>query len=288
MGGGMEGGGPTLQRRRLGRALRSLRELAGLTGDKAGQAIERSGSWISRVEAGRVGLRTRDLKDLFDLYNLQDPERRSELETWAREGKQRGWWSKYGDVINEGYATLIGLETEARALRTYENAVIPGLLQTEDYCRAIIHLYAPSITPTETIEARVEVRMSRQARVGESRPDMRFVLDEAVLRRPIGGRRTLRNQIIRLIAIANAPNVDLRIMPFGVDSYFVAKTSFAIMMFRQDDLEIVYQETYTGGVFEDRPHETAPYREVFDRIATVALDPVASVVFLEKILGRRA
>jgi hypothetical protein len=283
----VEGGSPTLRRRRLGRALRRLREGASLTGDEAGREVERSGSWISRVEAGKVGLRTRDLRELLDLYRLDDPQRRSELEELAREGKQRGWWSKYADAIHESYALFIGLEDEAQQLYEYEHTVVPGLLQTEGYCRAITRMHVPPTTPPELVEARVEVRMARQARIAEKPPAMRLVLDEALLHRAIGGQSTLKDQLARLADAAAEPWMDIRVVPFSQSGYVVAKSSFVLMGFRQDP-EIVYIETPIGGLFEDGQPAVDQYRSHFELLASAALDRRASADLLEEMAGRQA
>src|SRR5690349_13373345 len=140
-----QGGSSALQRRRLGQALRRLRDQAKLTGDEAGQAVERSGSWISRVEAGRVGVRLRELRDLFELYGLTNAREREDLEALAQSGKRRGWWSSYG--LPESYAVYVGLEDEAESLRMYHNLVVPGLFQTERYMRAVFQRGIPKISP---------------------------------------------------------------------------------------------------------------------------------------------
>src|SRR5262249_3714711 len=129
---GVADGSPTVRRRRLGLILRGMREKAGLTGEDAGAALERSGSWISRGETGRVGLRSRDLHDLLKVYRNDDPALAEELLALAREGKQRGWWSKYADTLSGPYATYIGFESEAAELLAYETLIVHGLLQTEE------------------------------------------------------------------------------------------------------------------------------------------------------------
>ena len=163
-------GSPTVRRRRLGLILRGLRERAGLTGEEVGTAIERSGSWVSRVETGRVGLRSRDLNDLLELYGVRDQALRDELLALAREGKQRGWWSKYADTLAGPYATYIGFESEAAELLVYETLVVHGLLQTEEYARAI---FGAAMLPRNTgdmVERKVKVRMERQELLTRAQP----------------------------------------------------------------------------------------------------------------------
>jgi len=282
----VESGSPTLLRRRLGRALRGLREHAGLTGDEAGARVERSGSWISRVEAGRVGLRVRDLQDLLDLYQLDDLHRRAELEGLAREGRQRGWWSRYSDSISEAYSIFIGLEAEARTLLSYDHIAIPGLLQTEDYCRALVRQAARPELPTDLLEARVQVRMTRQAELRKSPPELRFVLDEAVLHRAYGGKATLRNQLQHLTEVVREQRVDLRVITFDhADLYLVAKTPFVIMEFPQDP-SLVYIETLSGATYVDEPQEMDSYSTIFESLTTVALEPAASAALIEEMADK--
>lgn len=270
----MEGGGPTIRRRRLGRVLRNLRERAGMTGSAAGTAVERSGSWISRVEGGRVGLRARDLRDLLDLYGVSDVDRREELEALAREGKQRGWWSQYSEDLPELLLVYIGLESAANAIRVYQDRLVPGLLQTEGYCRAVIQrsLAAEAPLSPAEIEARVQVRMARQTHVDRDRPQLRFLLDEAVLYRTIGGAETLDGQLEHLTAVARKPHVDLRAIPFTHGDRAVPTGGFIIMSFPQDP-EIVYLETPLDQSYVDNHEEVEAYQRIFGRLAAAALSP---------------
>jgi len=277
----VEGGSPTLRRRRLGRALRALRERAGLTGEEVGAAVERSGSWISRVETGRVGLRTRDVRELLDHYGLEDPLRREQLEELAREGKQRGWWSHYAEVLPETYAIYIGLEDESREILTYEATVVPGLLQTQDYSRAI-QRQAAMPNPSNVIEARVSVRMRRQTRLSLPEPlQVRTIVDEAILYREVGGARVLRDQLSRLIESAQEPAVDLRVIPFARWDKIIAPVSFNIMRFSEDP-DIVWLETATGVAYEDGQHEVMLYNEIFENLTAAALNTKESVALIEK------
>src|SRR6185295_17380404 len=171
---------PTVRRRRLGLILRGLREKANLTGDEVGTAIERSGSWISRVETGRVGLRGRDLNDLLELYQVNDRALSDELHSLAREGKQRGWWSKYADSLFGQYATYIGFESEAAELLVYETLIVHGLLQTEEYARAIFGAAMPP-NSGDAIERKVKVRMARQELMVRQRAlKLWAIMDESV------------------------------------------------------------------------------------------------------------
>jgi len=246
----MANGSPTVRRRRLGLILRNLREKRGLTGEQVGAAVERSGSWVSRVETGRVGLRGRDLCDLLDLFGVKDIRLREELLALAREGKQRGWWSKYADSLSGPYATYIGFEAEATKLQVYETLTVHGLLQTEDYARALFRAALPSIGG-DAVERRVKVRMARQEllvnrppavlrevspRTADRQPvqrlrplDLWAIFDESVLHREIGGGDVLRGQLKRLLQAAELPNVTVQILPFSAGAHPGMVGSFTVI-----------------------------------------------------------
>jgi transcriptional regulator with XRE-family HTH domain len=280
----MPTGGPTLPRRRLGQALRDLRERAGMTGDEVGSVVERSGSWVSRLEAGRVGLRTRDLGDLLDLYRLNDPNLREELTQLARDSHRRGWWSKYADVLPESYAIYIGLEAECRTQLIYENVVVPGLLQTEEYCRAVMRQSVPRVKPDQ-VEKRVAVRMTRQEQlIPASTPQLNVILDEAVFYHSFGGRDVLRDQIAYLVRATEKPFLDLRVLPVSNTENSILSTSFTILRFERDP-DIVYVETAMGGAFEDED-EVPMYHDMFARLKEATLDAEQSVAVLRQAVER--
>jgi transcriptional regulator with XRE-family HTH domain len=276
-GGAVADGSPTVRRRRLGLILRSLRERAGLTGEEVGAAIERSGSWVSRVETGRVGLRSRDLTDLLSLYRVDDPALSAQLLSLAREGKQRGWWSRFADTLAGPYATYIGFESEAAELLIYETVVINGLLQTEQYARA---LFGATMNPPNTedmIERKVKVRMARQELLTRARPlKVWAILDESVLHRRIGGDATHRAQLKHLYEMSLLPNVTIQIVPFDAMANPGMIGSFTIVRFPSaDDPDIVYIEGVTGDIFAES-EDALSYHEVFDHLRAAALSPTDS------------
>src|SRR3954463_9289599 len=180
-------GGPTVLRRLLGAQLRRLRERQGITREEAGYAIRASGSKMSRLELGRVGFKERDVADLLTLYGVTDETDRSTLLALAQDANSPGWWHRYGDVLPNWFETYVGLEEAAALIRTYELQFIPGLLQTEDYARAVIRAGNAQAADSE-IDQRVDLRARRQSRIlGAEGPHLWAVIDEAVLRRPIGG-----------------------------------------------------------------------------------------------------
>jgi transcriptional regulator with XRE-family HTH domain len=265
---------PTVRRRRLGLILRGLRERAGLTGDEVGAAIERSGSWVSRVETGRVGLRARDLADLLELYKVEDGTVRSQLQALAREGKRRGWWSRYGDAVSGPYATYIGLEADAAELLSYEATVVNGLLQTEDYARALFAGAALPLLPAEVIERKVEVRMARQELLTQPDPlVLCAILDESVLLRPIGGAEVHLRQLKHLIELSQAPNISIQVVPFEAGPHPGLIGSFTVMKFPSaDDPDVAYIEAASGDILAES-EDARSYYDIFDHLRAIALSP---------------
>lgn len=272
----MEGTSPTVQRRRLGLALRTLRQERGLTGEQVGEQVERSASWISRVEGGRIGIRGRDLRDLLDLYQVDDAGRRAELLSLAERGRARSWWSEFSGTISEAYATFVGFEDEATRFESYEPMVVPGLLQLESYARALVESGIPQLSRRE-VEDRIQVRLRRQEVLRKPDPlQLSLVLQEGVLRQRVGSSQIMRDQLRHLIEAANLPNVDLRILldedtqPLGSFHHFV------VIYLESDTPETVYVEDFAGGRFE-RAGSIRPYQETFERFNRLALDPGESI-----------
>lgn len=277
-------GSPTVRRRRLGLILRSLRERQGLTGEQVGAAVERSGSWVSRVETGRVGLRGRDLTDLLDLFEVSDTNLRAELGALAREGKQRGWWSKYADSLSGPYATYIGFEAEAARLQVYETLTVHGLLQTEAYARALFRAGLP-VLDADAVDRRVKVRLARQSALlaptsetaEPGRPlELWAIFDESVLHRHIGGEDVLRGQLAYLLQATELPNVTVQIVPFTAGAHPGMVGSFTVIKFAaEDDPDVVYVEGVTGDIFAES-EDARWYNVVFEHLLANALSRSAS------------
>jgi transcriptional regulator with XRE-family HTH domain len=277
-------GSPTVRRRRLGLILRGLREKAGLTGEDVGTAIERSGSWVSRVETGRVGLRGRDLNDLLDVYSNTDASLADELLALAKEGKQRGWWSKYADTLSGPYATYIGFESEATELLAYETLVIHGLLQSEEYARAVFGAAMRPNNSGDWVERKVKVRTERQELLTRKDPlKVWAILDESVIRRQIGGPIVLRGQLKRLNELGRLPNVTIQVVPFDAGPIPGMIGSFSIVRFpTPTDPDIVYIEGVTGDIFAEA-EDAVWYDEVFDHLRAAALSPLESRNMIERL-----
>ena len=267
-------GGPTALRIMLGGHLRRMREAAKISRADAGWQIRASESKVSRMELGRVGFKERDVSDLLELYGLNDEQERVRLMELARAANNPGWWSRYGDVMPNWFANYVGLEVAAKLIRTYEVLFVPGLLQTERYARAVVQL-GKAYLPTEEIEQRVALRVTRQQILTRANPARLWVvIDEAVLRRPIGGREAMREQIEHLLKVSQQPNVTLQVMPFSSVGYPGAGGAFTIMRFPEGDLpDVVYIEHAASALFLDKLEDLDEYAAIMEAL-TIAAAPV--------------
>ncbi len=278
-------GGPTVLRIMLGNQLRRLREARGITPDEAGYEIRGSRSKISRIEHGRVGLKERDIEDLLTLYGVIDEQFRTGMLALTHQANSPGWWAKYGDILPEWFEPYLGLETAASLIRAFELQFVHGLFQTEDYARGVTTLgYGPA--PAGEIERRVSLRMRRQeVLTAADPPRVWFVIDEAALRRPIGGRQVMRAQLKHLLEAAALPHVTLQVVPFRRGGHAAAGGSFTVLRFAAPDLpDIVYLEHLTSALYLDERRDVDHYMEVMNRLSAEAHTPVATNRFLEEIL----
>ncbi|EXG79683.1 helix-turn-helix domain-containing protein [Cryptosporangium arvum] len=268
------GAGPTVLRILLGSQLRRLREDRNVTREDAGYAIRASESKISRIELGRVGFKERDVSDLLTLYGVTDPAERDALLSLAREANQPGWWHKFGDILPQWFQAYVGLEAAASLIRTYEVQFIPGLLQTEDYARAVV-LLGNGSAPKEEIDRRVQLRMERQQLLDRpNAPRFWAIIDEAVLRRPIGGRDVMRAQLELLAELSERPNVTLQIIPFGFGGHAAAGGAFSLLRFPDQTLpDIVYIEQLTSALYLEKREDVDTYLESMERLAVEADSP---------------
>jgi hypothetical protein len=279
-------GGPTVLRMLLGAHLRRLREAQGVSREDAGWEIRASESKISRMELGRVGFKERDVADLLTLYGLDDDHERARLLALARDANTPGWWHRYGDVLPGWFQSYLGLEAAVALIRTYEVQFVPGLLQTRDYARAVVLLGHGKARPEET-ERRVNLRMARQRLL--TRPDapqLWVVVDEAALRRPIGGPTVMRAQIEALIEATKLPNVRLQVIPFQAGGHAAAGGSFTILRFPDRDLpDVVYIEQLTSALYLDKRDDVETYAVAMERLCVEADPPDRSVDVLHGILA---
>lgn len=271
---------PAVQRRRLGRALKGLRDASGLTGDVAGAAVGRSAPWISRVESGHVNLRARDLRSLLDLYGVEDLRVRVELESLADAGRQEAWWSQYRASIPEPYGVLIDLEGEATALRIYESVAVPGLLQTQAYAKALFESSTPPLDP-QVVEDRIAVRMARQEILRRTNPpNLDVLVEEAVIRRSFGDTSVFIDQLRALERLSEQPAITIRVIPFDRTVVAYGEPSFAIMEFN-DLPKVSYIEDRAGGSIADGQRVDL-HEQLFDALSFSALAAQESVELIRK------
>ncbi len=277
--------GPMALRIALGCHLRRLREASHITPSQAGDAIRATHSKISRLERGRSGAKQRDVADLLTLYGVTDGAEREELLTLARQASTPGWWQQYRDILPRWFEMYVGLEKAASIIRTYEVQFVHGLLQTEDYARAVV-LIANAHAPADEIERRVDVRMKRQQLLTQpGAPELWTVLDEAVLRRPPGGPEVMRAQLEHLLEMTDLPNVTLQIVPFDVGPHAAAGGPFTILRFPEPDLpDLVYLEQLNSAVYLDDPDDVIDYVTVMDQLCIQAKTGTASKDMLRALL----
>jgi transcriptional regulator with XRE-family HTH domain len=271
-------GGPTVLRILLGAQLRRLREARRITLEDAGKVIRASHSKISRLETGRVGFKDRDISDLLTFYGVTDEEEREALRALARRANTPGWWHDYSDVLPTWFEAYVGLEEVATQVRAYEVQFVPGLLQTEDYARAVTLLGHEDAPPGEN-ERRVRLRMARQMVLDRpDPPNVWAVVDEAVLQRPVGSPAVMRGQLKHLITMAQRANVTIQVMPFQVGGHSAAGGPFSILRFAEPDLpDVVYLEQLTSALYLDKPEVVDSYLKVMERICMEAATPADSI-----------
>ena len=270
----------------LGATLRALRLAKGLSREQAGHPIRASESKISRMELGRVGFKERDVTDLLLLYGIDDPAEHERLLALTKEANAPSWWSSYGDVLDTWFHNYLDLEQAAELIRTYEIQFVPGLLQTEPYARAVIKLGHDAATKEE-LDRRAKLRMTRKELL--TRPDgprLWAVLDEAVLRRPIGGSDVLREQIEALLESCRLPNVRIQVMPFDSGGHSASGGAFSILRFPYEELsDVVYIEHLTSGLYLDKEEDVDRYTAAIGRLFIDAEPLSRTPDILRKILN---
>jgi len=268
------GSAPTVLRMVLGKRLRHLREQAGVSFEDAARAIEVNPLTVRRIEKAEVGLRIPYVRELLHTYGVPESEVEDFL-SMAREANQPGWWYSYRDVLPEWFSAYVSLESEASVIRLYEPHYVPGLLQTHDYAAALMHIGFPNETK-EDIDRRVALRLKRQDLLAKSEaPAVWAVLDETVLRRPVGGAEVMRAQIDRLNEVLDMPKVRIQILRYSVGAHPGAFGPFHHFRFGFSELpDVVYTESLVGSVYVDQPADVVTYLEVMDRMSVQA-EPVA-------------
>jgi len=274
------GGSPIALRILLGAQLRRLREAKQISPEEAGYVIRASHSKISRLETGRVSFKDRDIVDLLTLYGVTDEAQRQEIRELASRASSPGWWHGYSDMLASWFEEYLGLEEAATLIGTYEAQFVPGLLQTEDYASAVIML---RYSHPREISRRVNLRIARQSILsGPHATSLSAVIDEAVLRRPIGGPRTMRAQLKHLIEMSQQPNVTIQVMPFTAGGHAAAGGSFTVLQFDEDELpDLVYVEQLASAQYLVKPDVVGTYLDVLDRLRREAATPADSLRILQ-------
>jgi transcriptional regulator with XRE-family HTH domain len=269
---------PTLRRRELATRLRDLRLQAGLTADEVAARMLVSPAKISRIETGARGVSLRDVRDLCGIYGA-DPGERDHLTALVRESKQPSWWQRY-DIPD---ATFVGLEAAAATILDYESSLVPGLLQTRDYARAVVEGVMYGAAP-EVVQQRVEVRMTRQRLLTQdAAPQLWTVIDESVLHRAVGGPGVMSAQLEVLVDSAALPNVTVQVIPFEAGAHPGMDSTFILLHLAEDVPDVVYIEGLVGNLYQESPADLARYRRAFDQLRAIALSPKDSVLKISAV-----
>ncbi|MEU2713137.1 helix-turn-helix transcriptional regulator [Streptomyces sp. NPDC007205] len=279
--------GPAVRRRKLGAELRTLRTGTGLTSGDAARLVGWHQSKVSRIETGASGVKPADVRLLLDAYGVEDGQLRELLLMLARSegaGDRHGWWHAYRGVLPPTYRDFISLESQASAMRTLETTVVPGLLQTPEYARAVTRAAVKDLDD-EGLDALVEVRLARQD-VLRADPPLKLcaVLDEAVLRREVGGPEVMNRQLARLVEAARLPQVQLQVLPFGAGAHVGLTGPFVIFSFPStSDLDVVVLDQLTSSLYLERKEDLMAYSEAFDSLRMYALSPEDTLDYIAGI-----
>ena len=279
--------GPTVRRRRLGTELRRLRESHSLKLEEVADQLGVAASTLSRIETGKAPTRSAYLTAMLEMYGVDDPGRRQVLIDMAREGHRKGWWAAYEDVLPTGFGIYVGLEAEASSLRAFESVVVHGLLQTEDYARAVMTTVRRKLA-AEEIERNVALRMQRQeALLREDPLELWLILDESVVRRTIGGPELMHSQLVHLVDASLRPNVMLQVLPFSSGPHPFLNGPFCLIEFPERyDPDVVYTEGVAGQAYLERDKEVRACAEGFDLLRAAALSPADSTDLISTLASQ--
>ncbi|HVT66702.1 MAG TPA: helix-turn-helix transcriptional regulator [Trebonia sp.] len=276
--------GPTVRRRRLGTELRKLREASSYKLEEVAAELGVAPSTLSRIETGKAPTKTAYLNRMLEMYGVLEAQQRQVLIDMAREGHRKGWWAAYDDVLPSGFDIYVGLEAETAAVRSYEISVVPGLLQTAGYARAVLREMFPRHT-AEQIDRLVDLRIERQGRLDEDPAlELWAILDEAVIRRPVGGEQVMRGQLEHLVDMAGRPGLTLQVLPFSCGAHAGHGGPFSILEFPdRTDSEVAFVESVAGYLYLEKDRDVRIRVEAFDRLRAAALAPGASLELIQKV-----
>ncbi|MFF7989736.1 helix-turn-helix domain-containing protein [Kitasatospora xanthocidica] len=273
---------PTVLRRRLGSELRRLRERTGMQAKSAADALGFSATKVSRIESGQTTLKESDVRAMLELYGVSDQAELHQFVSLTRRSTQRGWWHDYGDTLPDWFQTYVGLEADAARIRGYEVELVPGLLQTADYARAMFRVSPAGLSPDE-IERRVRLRIQRQEVFHrQDPPDVEVILSESVLRRPVGGPAAMRSQVEHLVALSEKTCVTIRVLPFGAGAHPSMSAAFHILSFADVPGDIVYVEALTSSLYMEKEEDVAHHELVFERLTAAAMSPEDSRTWMQE------
>lgn len=275
---------PTVRRRRLGMELRRLREASGLMIEDVAKHLECSMSRVSRIETGKSVARIRDVRDMLDLYKVGDAAQREQLLTLAKDAQQRGWWTEYESVLSAGLDTYVGLEASAASLRTFQTHLVPGLLQTEEYARALIKVGRPTESP-DNIDRMISLRQRRQAMLADAGdPGAVGRARRGGAAPTIGGVTVMRAQLARLLEADELPSVTIQVLPFARGAHPGLGGAFTIIGFPDPtDLDVVYVDSPAGNIFLEKDRDVRRHTTWFDHLRAAALPPDESTDFIAAI-----
>lgn len=274
---------PTLRARRVRNELLRLRKKAGLTHEEAADRLGWSTSKISRIETGKTGSDAGTVFEMLNAYGVTGEDEMQALVQLAREAKRRGWWYTYRDLMPPWFQMYVDFEEGANHIQTYESELVPGLLQTEDYSRAVHRATLPGVDAGE-IERRVAVRATRHKRLVEDGPRVWAIFSEAALHRVVGGPATTGEQLRHLLDLSARPNVTLQVLPFSAGA-FAAPCPYTILGFPESvDRDVVYVEYLTGGLFVEEVDQVAGHQLAFTHLTAKALEPDMSVALIAKMV----
>ncbi|MEU9982214.1 helix-turn-helix transcriptional regulator [Streptomyces sp. NPDC050856] len=275
---------PTVRGRRLGAELRRLRLASGLTGTQVAARLLVSQAKVSHMETGRRAVSPRDVRDLCELYGVTDPYVVDSLMELAGKSSRQGWWHAYGDIPHSVY---VGLETDATIIHAYEPMVIPGLLQTPAYAAAVIEETIPLVT-VEQAAARLKVRLRRQHRIYDPARRLRLwvVLDESTLRRVVGSREIMREQLDHLHALSTEPHITVQVLPHTAGAHPGLSGAFSLLQFRDSRQAVVYLERFTSDLYLEKASDVQHYNVMYAHLQAQALGPELTRHFITRTSSR--
>ncbi|WKX73110.1 helix-turn-helix transcriptional regulator [Streptomyces sp. XD-27] len=274
---------PTVRRRRLGAELKRLREAAGVRMDDAAERIGCDKGKISRIENGRLGVRKLEMEALLDLYQAEGTRLRAALTALAREGRRKGWWQRYGDILGPEFQERLSIEADAVRILEYQNTLVPGLLQTPEYATELIRRRETAAARPER-ESYVAVRMARQGIFGGgSAPDYVCVLDEAALRREIGGPSVMAAQLRKLIEVSGPPELTIQVIPFAQGWHAGVEGAFSICSYPDPmDLDVVNVDYLGASLYLEEKGAVEAHQAAFDQLRASALSPQRSMELISR------